>query len=487
MGEEPIDINEGIGHGDEDEIFVSWVEDQLEFSSIEALLASYLIVKEGRADGDIREVVSGWDASRTEWDASFSDSGLIYVAESTDFTSLETFHLPVGIPEEFQIYRITVSEEDVAIWYLHKDDMVSEETRWDAIVQQRHFLFGFSRWDMDTDFLMDGILRQNGASEEDLIDGKYLFVAPNLFRWASDRKTFGLYTPLPPRVEGEFTIDEDGLMEFVVDYTVESHIWDFVVDTATPADMVEFAETVTVDLLDTDEVMELIEETEPDLVSKLVDELEFSSLEEFLGSYLITRDEEEGDIAELVEDWSPAFTDSDFADVVEGSELTSLQALYLPIGIPEEFQFYRMVVNERFVSTWYLHEDDLVSEYAIQDAIEQGRYFLFNVSRRNGDAATLLEGVLQRNRATEEDLIDGKYLFVAPNRFIWVTDGAIFRLTAPLSMIDSADDMVKLAETSVVNLLDTDEVRELIEEIGDNESLEQVDIPQDEVDEEVDE
>jgi len=231
-------------------------------------------------------------------------------------------------------------------------------------------------------------------------------------------------------------------------------------DDVSVSNMVHLAGTSTVNLSDTNEVMALIEETRLDLVSRLVDELEFASMEDFLSSYTIASEgRAEGDIADLVTDWNPAFADSDFADVVEATELASLEMLYQPTNIPEGFQLYRVTVNERNVAFWYLHEDDLVSEEATQEALDQQRYFLFNVSRRDGDASALMDGVLRRNRASAEDLIDGRYLSVAPNALVWASDGVIFRLFAPLSM---ADDMVRFAEVGAASLRDTDEVAALV-------------------------
>ena len=436
----------GCGQYDEDEteIFATGVISSLEFSSLEEFLACYIIASEGRSGGDISEFVSGFQMR-------FSDSDLAEVVADTNFTAFETLYLPVGIPEDFQLHRITVNEVSVALWFLHEDDLVSERAIWDAIANQRRFHFIISRWDYDSSALMENVLRQNNATREDLIDGKYLFVAPNMFIWTSDREILSLYTPLP---------SYDAQEEF----PTENLIADFWVNPDDPASSTNFAGTVSVDLSDTDEVLELIEEGAPDLVSILVDELEFASLEEFLGSYIIATDEyiDGAVIADLVKDWSPAFSDSDFTEVVKGTGFTSLETLYLPMGIPEGFELYRMTVNERFVSAWYLHEDDMVSEEAIREALDQGRYILFRVSGRDADAETLMEGVLRRNRAAAEDLIDDKYLFVALNRLVWTTDGSIFRLRMPESLVEDVLSLIRFAGIGTVDLSDTDEIMDLV-------------------------
>jgi len=437
--------NTNTSHEYEREIRVSRISDQLQFSSLEEFLACYIIASESRAGGDITEFVS-------DWRATFTDSDLAKVVEGAGFLSLETLYLLPGIPEEFQIYRMTINGGFVNFWYLHENDLASEDTISEAFTYRRYFLFNFSRRDLEIPIdgnPMEGILRQENAAEDDLIDGR-LFVQPNLFLWATHEAIFTLFTPLPSHNSRE------GI-------AMSSHLGRFARNDADY--VVALTEMNTLNLSNTNELMDLIEETNLDLISRLVDELEFSSMEDFLGSYRIAQGgRAEGDLRDLVTDWNPAFTESDFADVVAGAEIASLETLYQPTNLPDGFALHRITVNERNLAFWYLHEDDLVSEEATREAMNQRRYFLFNVSRRDGDASALMEGVLQRNRASAEDLIDGKYLFSAPNMLVWTSDGAIFRLFVPLSMTEYVHDMVSFAELGVANLQDTGEVAALVGE-----------------------
>jgi len=141
----------------------------LEFSSLDEFLLNFSTVKAGRATVD------------------FANS-----ATNTGFAALERLYLPTNIPEAYQLFRITVNEEAVSIWYLPEEYLGSEDAIWFAISQQRHFLFSFTRWNIESP--MDGILRQNRSTEEDLIDGKYLFIEPNMFIWGSDSEVVTVCT-----------------------------------------------------------------------------------------------------------------------------------------------------------------------------------------------------------------------------------------------------------------------------------------------------
>ena len=81
---------------------------------------------------------------------------------------------------------------------------------------------------------MDAFLRDQNASVDDLIDGKYLFLEPNMFVWESNGTLLTLYTPMPS--DGEWHNDS-------------------------PSDMVRFAEIREINLQDTNAVEDIIDET----------------------------------------------------------------------------------------------------------------------------------------------------------------------------------------------------------------------------------
>jgi len=157
------------------------VPDRLAFSSLNELIASY----------------NATAASKANNVSSRIDSILPNLEESVNLLALERLYLPTNIPSEYQLHQITVFENNVSLVYLHIDDLVSEDTIVEALIHQRHFLFNFTRWNVESP--MEGILQQNDATIDDLIDGKYLLVEPNLLIWASDNEVIYMYVPLMPR------------------------------------------------------------------------------------------------------------------------------------------------------------------------------------------------------------------------------------------------------------------------------------------------
>ena len=197
-------------HEQELTIAYSRVIDELVFSSIDDFLSGYMMVKNGRATGE-----------------------LAAMAESVDLMALERFHLPIGIPETYQLYQIVINELAVSIRFLPEEYLDSELATLNAIANQRDFHFAFYRWDLDRP--MDGVLRQNRATEECLINERYLFVEPNMFLWGDDRTVFLLYTPLL-QTRNEIARGESEITGMMVNDTVR---------------MVGLAETATINLLDT--------------------------------------------------------------------------------------------------------------------------------------------------------------------------------------------------------------------------------------------
>jgi len=193
---------------------------RLEFASVEDFLRSYATAGEGE---DIANFLSRWSAWRT-------DMSLADVVEITNFLALNKFYLPTGIPEPYQIYKIIVNEKSVTILFLHEAHLVSNDAIM-AAIDILSFRFIFTRgWGFDSP--MDGMLRQEGASKEDLIDDKYLFVEriPELI-WAAGSELMHLYMPCR---------DERGEEIDVVEYFGLNGV----------EDLVKFTEMAVIDLTD---------------------------------------------------------------------------------------------------------------------------------------------------------------------------------------------------------------------------------------------
>jgi len=215
---------------EEFEIAATPVWDEVSFSSVEDFLNAYLIASEG---GDIAHLVSGWQAP-------FEDTELTSAVDNIKLTSLEALYLPVGIPDEFELRSIDVSEELILFSFLHPDDSVTEELN----------LFVF-RWDeLDEAFLINAMFEQYGIGEADLIDGKYYFRERSwgyAFDWVYNGTRFHLGIPL-----GQLNVrDEASRENRDGDMSYEDQL-----------EAVGYAEIATINLQDTRAVEIMIEELE---------------------------------------------------------------------------------------------------------------------------------------------------------------------------------------------------------------------------------
>jgi len=168
----------------EHEAYDSPEPDPLVFSSFEDLLSGYELAR----NGDFTNLASQRGAT---------GSALADIVESTNFTELEKLYLPTGLPMPYQLYKISVYDKCISICFMHEDDMVSDEAIQSAFSQFKFFGCDYYYWDSDSP--LDGTLRQHGATEKNLIDGKYLFDGRHSLCWAIDRGAMYMYLPLPSR------------------------------------------------------------------------------------------------------------------------------------------------------------------------------------------------------------------------------------------------------------------------------------------------
>jgi hypothetical protein len=157
-----------IYENEEPDIFISFARGFL-FTSFEELLSAYAAAHEGKA---------------------FSDSqglGAEAITDDTNFTLLDTIHLLTNLPEEYQIDIIGVGATNIGFHYNSGGDILS-------------FLVGYltnedwESWGYTSP--LDSRMRHLGLTEEDLIDGKYLFdVRQNDLYWEEGGTIFTLNIP----------------------------------------------------------------------------------------------------------------------------------------------------------------------------------------------------------------------------------------------------------------------------------------------------
>ena len=218
------------------------------------------------------------------------------------------------------------------------------------------------------------------------------------------------------------------------------------------------------------------------------DILAFTALRDFLTAYMIVTGEvADGDIADLVSRVWRRYSPSSVDEVAAGVNLSALETLYLPIGIPDDFQLHRILVSASYVNIQFLHRDCMISEEAIRN-VERGlsqRYFRFSFTRRDLQIPAdenPMWGILSQQRACESELIDDRYLFIEPARFRWATHETFFNMQLPLYPhgsggvaidgstvlgipLDEPHNMIKFNELQALNLRDTQAVLDLLESL----------------------
>ncbi|MCL2577768.1 MAG: copper amine oxidase N-terminal domain-containing protein, partial [Defluviitaleaceae bacterium] len=171
-----------------------------------------------------------------------SDSEIARITAHVDFASLDEIHLLTNLPETFRLNSIMVFDEVVNVWYMPIEEDTGK-TRSNAVSDLQYFQFQVTRWtyeDLESwgvNSPIDGVMRQSGLTEEDYINGKYLFYerTHELF-WAQGSNRFVLRMPRVTHENNDalwLSAEELGLAaEFSVN------------------DMLKFTETVTIDLQD---------------------------------------------------------------------------------------------------------------------------------------------------------------------------------------------------------------------------------------------
>jgi len=89
----------------------------------------------------------------------------------------------------------------------------------------------------------------------------------------------------------------------------------------------------------------------------------FASLEDFLSSYLVVQDRE---------------VHGSLGDMLEWTGFATIERLYLPSAVPEDFEVYLVLLAGESASISYLPAEDMVSEEAAQAAQLADRHFSFS-------------------------------------------------------------------------------------------------------------
>ena len=71
----------------------------------------------------------------------FEEAALTGQTGVANMAALYRYCLPTGLPEEYKLYKITVTGADIAFWYLPEEDLISEEAIDEAEDRQKYFKF----------------------------------------------------------------------------------------------------------------------------------------------------------------------------------------------------------------------------------------------------------------------------------------------------------------------------------------------------------
>ncbi len=114
-------------------------------------------------------------------------------ADAAELSSLRDYFIPTGIPETYQLYKITAGVTDIGFWYLPEACLSSADTILDAESRQKHFLFLSTRGAHEP----RSIAAQFGAVPDELPDGKYFVCegTDKIVIWEQYHTSFMLYLP----------------------------------------------------------------------------------------------------------------------------------------------------------------------------------------------------------------------------------------------------------------------------------------------------
>jgi|GEM_PF-1411509 len=205
-------------HEHNESYFVGCFPPEMRFFSIEEFIYAYVSVRDGRASDDL--------ARR---------------AIKSDFASLDEIYLLTNLPESYRIAEIAVFDDTVYFNYL----TIGEEDITEIHLNVTRWTYeDLESWGANSP--LDGIILQNGFTENDLIDVKYYFCenrfSSSLF-WAEGSNRFYLTVSRPLYRNNDVSgFDAAGL-------GLPAEI--------SAGDMIRFAETVAVDLRDENNITAL--------------------------------------------------------------------------------------------------------------------------------------------------------------------------------------------------------------------------------------
>ncbi len=115
--------------------------------------------------------------------------------------ALKRYYIPTGIPENYELYKITAGIVDIGFWYLPKEYLESGGYPIEAEAKQMHYLFISPRYEDD----MEILYQQLEISEDKQSEDYYVRESggTKLLFCQQDDAVMGLYLPAENNAVGE--------------------------------------------------------------------------------------------------------------------------------------------------------------------------------------------------------------------------------------------------------------------------------------------
>lgn len=307
----------------------------------------------------------------------------------------EFFYLPTQIPEEYALYQIRVEDDNIWFWFFPLD--AASRSGGAEGIKNREECFVFISPRKDSDKIGDK--RVNYQTEE----GYFTNYHEEYVAGMSGR-THEIWR------QGEDCL----ILYFPEDYPVEA--------TAVFAEAVRFARDKNKQFVSEDGLppSQYVKEGSFDFSEKKNEEdyvlyvtpvvyEYFTSFEEFMEAANEVNTEE----------YDPA-------------QLDTLESFYTLSAVPEDYVLYKIVAGRENVVFYYLPEfyaETKEKQGYGENALKQ---LQLEVTRYGGDFAS----IMRQNGATEENIVDGKYLILewVRDTVVWEHDGQIVSLIVPYQM-----------------------------------------------------
>ena len=206
---------------------------------------------------------------------------------------------------------------------------------------------------------------------------------------------------------------------------------------------IDIPENVFVD--DNEIAIEQNEESDMSNSSPSPEMLQYNSLEDFINDIRKVRmGEATGELAEIA----------------ERMNLSSIDRVYIPTGIPDSYKIFNVAVNENSVNILFMQDEYLASISTQMDAVIAQQHFAFNFTRKSFEDP--LAGVMQQFEVTEEGLIEGKLLLDPPNSITWGHDGRMMHMYLPLPSDTAIEDIRRVTEEAMLRSLGLDSKPDLL-------------------------